>query len=343
MLGLGLCLTKLKTKEEIILSLPYASDATVSNLGTIYTLEYQYNDPETESEAVLPPTIKRAWISGTTTEGETLTANIEFFSPNGKSADGIVYKWYDDGNNLLQSSTTPTYVLQASDAGSRLYLRVVPIQDEGSVLTGEEVYSAYTEEIEAAIEPVAYVFNFARFNNDAYGGDNTHEPAGRRINQMINGNPSGTTTVVNNFLDSDGNTVSGSSATLSLMAGYSSAYAYGGAQETGVTSIIRAELFKSGFNIRRQDFGGPGSCTFTLTGIPNGTYLIKSGGFSNGSNQTVTMSCNKSASTDTFTDGQAAEINNAVVDTNSLVITMSVPSGVGNFTNICAILVQKIA
>jgi hypothetical protein len=118
----------------------------VSEADNIATMSYSINNVAGREEAVLPPLIDRVYITGTLTSGSVLTANLSnYTSPNGKTLGAITYKWYDDGNVLLQDSASPTYTILVGDVGNQIYVTATPNQISGSVLTGDLTYSVLTE------------------------------------------------------------------------------------------------------------------------------------------------------------------------------------------------------
>ena len=91
-------------------------------------------------------------ITGTTTDGSTLTANSTWsntlFNTNDRSPASYAYLWmYEDGSAAANTNTNSTYVLDADDVDKKLKVRITATNSGGST----EVTTALTATITAGL------------------------------------------------------------------------------------------------------------------------------------------------------------------------------------------------
>ncbi|WP_165452402.1 S-layer homology domain-containing protein [Paenibacillus thalictri] len=83
-------------------------------------------------KAPAAPIAKNVSISGTTTEGQTLTGTYTYEDANGDAENGTTYQWYRSDNTQytnhtkITGATSLTYVLQSADVGKYISFEVTP-------------------------------------------------------------------------------------------------------------------------------------------------------------------------------------------------------------------------
>ncbi len=112
------------------------------------------------------PVASSVSITGTTTEGQTLTGHYTYTDPQGLPESGTTYQWVraDDtsGTNAanIASATALTYILQAADVNKYVKFTVTP---KNGYVFGSTASSAYSGPIASAgpisFTPVAYTGN----------------------------------------------------------------------------------------------------------------------------------------------------------------------------------------
>jgi hypothetical protein len=86
---------------------------------------------------IQPPEASNVTFTGTLVEGQTLTGDYDYFSPQGTPESGSTYQWYRDAVAII-GAVNLTYELTALDAGANISFGVTP---SDGTLTGEEVIS----------------------------------------------------------------------------------------------------------------------------------------------------------------------------------------------------------
>ncbi|PKQ61123.1 hypothetical protein BZG02_16905 [Labilibaculum filiforme] len=114
----------------------------------IYTTK-QLSKPDVKTA----PAASNISISGTFREDETLTANYTYTDVNNDLEGTSIFQWYrsDDSNGTNEVSITGatdlTYTLTSNDRANYVRFSVTPVALTGELLTGNIVYSSYSEEI----------------------------------------------------------------------------------------------------------------------------------------------------------------------------------------------------
>ncbi|NOU60360.1 alpha-amylase family glycosyl hydrolase [Marinifilum caeruleilacunae] len=114
----------------------------------IYTTK-QLTTPDVASA----PLASNVSISGTFREDEVLTASYTYSDVNNDLEGTSTYQWYraEDANGTnevaISGATDLTYTLARADRANFVRFSVTPVAQTGELLTGNTVYSAYTDEI----------------------------------------------------------------------------------------------------------------------------------------------------------------------------------------------------
>ncbi|MCT4601849.1 MAG: alpha-amylase family glycosyl hydrolase [Marinifilum sp.] len=99
------------------------------------------------------PVASNVVITGTLTEGETLDAKYEYNDSENDAEGTSIFQWYraDDAQgtneNAISGATNLTYTLLNADGGKYIRFAVTPVAQTGELLTGNKVFSNYTNEI----------------------------------------------------------------------------------------------------------------------------------------------------------------------------------------------------
>jgi hypothetical protein len=114
----------------------------------IYTTK-QLTTPDVASA----PIASNVSISGTFREDEILTASYTYSDVNNDLEGTSVYQWYraEDANGTnevaISGASDLTYTLVRADRANFVRFSVTPVAQTGELLTGNTVYSAYSDEI----------------------------------------------------------------------------------------------------------------------------------------------------------------------------------------------------
>ncbi|USB33945.1 S-layer homology domain-containing protein [Paenibacillus sp. YPG26] len=119
----------------------YESAVSLSKAGRTdieaRTLDKAGNESDSVSAHVqiikAAPTASNAAVTGTPTEGQTLTGSYSYADMNGDAENGTTYQWYRSDDAALTTNRTPipgavtnTYTLQAADVGKYISFEVTP-------------------------------------------------------------------------------------------------------------------------------------------------------------------------------------------------------------------------
>ncbi|WP_421920120.1 alpha-amylase family glycosyl hydrolase [Marinifilum sp.] len=107
----------------------------------------------TTPDIVSAPFASNVAISGTYREDEVVTASYTYSDVNDDLEGTSVYQWYraEDANGTneeaIAGATDLTYTLARADRANFVRFSVTPVAQTGELLTGNIVYSAYSDEI----------------------------------------------------------------------------------------------------------------------------------------------------------------------------------------------------
>lgn len=120
----------------------------------------------------LVPVASSVSISGTFTDGQTLTGNFSYSDPEGNPAGTHTYKWYradnTSGLNAIEigGATSASYVLTSADIGKHIAFEVTPVALAGAS-PGVAVRSSYSAAVAAKPTIIAFVQLSQSINENA--------------------------------------------------------------------------------------------------------------------------------------------------------------------------------
>lgn len=97
------------------------------------------------------PVASNVEITGTLTEGETLTASYVYSDPENDAEGSSIFQWYRSDNKQgtneseISGATSLNYTLLNADGGKYIRFSVTPVAETGELLTGNKAYSNYTD------------------------------------------------------------------------------------------------------------------------------------------------------------------------------------------------------
>ncbi|MRT93682.1 alpha-amylase family glycosyl hydrolase [Ancylomarina sp. 16SWW S1-10-2] len=113
----------------------------------------------TTPDVATAPVASKVSVSGVYKENEILTATYTYTDANDDLEGGSIYQWYraDDAEGKNETTITDanqlSYTLGADDRNKFIRFSITPVALTGDFLTGEIVYSAYSEEIISLVNP----------------------------------------------------------------------------------------------------------------------------------------------------------------------------------------------
>jgi hypothetical protein len=127
---------------------------SLSGTGTM-----QQSTPTSQIQSAAPPTASLVTITGTSTEGDTLTGSYTYFQTNGVASSTPLYQWFEASSSggsytAIASATAKTYSLGPSDVTQYLKLQVTPVAVYPPT-TGAAATSSYFGPINPSSFPVA--------------------------------------------------------------------------------------------------------------------------------------------------------------------------------------------
>lgn len=123
------------------------SNVSTSQSGNTISIDFDV----ARAEAPAKPTVERVTVSGTETDGQTLTASYSGFYSYSNYSDASTWTWYRADNaqsvgTVVGGATSSTYVLSQADVAKVLRPVLTPVDGIGTV--GDPVTSVYTGTIQ---------------------------------------------------------------------------------------------------------------------------------------------------------------------------------------------------
>jgi len=132
------------------------SVSPIATSGDILKGKKVYSSYHLETAVVSSaPIVSELSLSGEAKEDEVITAAYTYTDANGDIEGKSVIQWYRADNNTggneitIQGANELNYTIIRQDVGMYLRVSVTPVAVSGDYLTGDKVYSAYTQEIQA--------------------------------------------------------------------------------------------------------------------------------------------------------------------------------------------------
>jgi hypothetical protein len=131
----------------------------VTPVSTVATGTSVQSNASTQVQNSGVPTASSVTITGTSTEGQTLTGNYTYGDPNNFAESSSTYHWLESATASgtyanITGATSKTYTLLSSDVGKYIEFRVTPMASVPPT-TGSAVSSAPTGAIAPSSIPVA--------------------------------------------------------------------------------------------------------------------------------------------------------------------------------------------
>ncbi|MGD1156449.1 MAG: Ig-like domain-containing protein [Terriglobia bacterium] len=131
----------------------------VTPVSTVATGAAVDSNPGSEIESSGAPTASSVNVSGTVTEGQTLTGSYAYAQADGVPEGASLYRWLESGTSngtyaAIAGATNDTYALTPSDVGKYLKFEVTPVAIYPPT-TGAPVQSSNVGPVAASSLPVA--------------------------------------------------------------------------------------------------------------------------------------------------------------------------------------------